>query len=923
MRPIKLIISAFGPYAGRTQIDMDKLGQHGLYLITGDTGAGKTTIFDAIVFALYGAASGDNREPSMLRSKYAQADVPTEVELTFSYGGIVYTVKRNPEYERPAKKGGGTTLQKADATLIYPDGRVVAKVKEVNRALKELLGVDRSQFMQIAMIAQGDFLKLLLAETRERQEIFREIFKTRYYQVLQERFKSESGALAKKCEAERNGVDQYIQGILWEAENHYGEMLQEAKAGRLLTVDVLELVNKLVEIDRDTEVTLRKDLEGLEDKLRITHVNISKAREFEKTQLSLEKTKKACEEKQAESQILRQALESESKKQEEREKLDARIVLLDAELPKYDELDEKKAELGILEGQLKKDIEVRDTHTHTLAQLGELVQVYKNELEQLKDAGIEKEQLSREKELKEGRRDALQSLSQVVTKHELLLKQLREAQENYKAVSEQADRLQEMYHTMERAFLDEQAGVLAEKLEEGRPCPVCGSTVHPKLAQKSAKAPTEAQLNKAKREAEKAAKEAGKASNLAGEVRGIIRAQEEVIENQVRELLGMCGLDSLETVSSEVNKQGKELENQIRILTDQIQMKERDAKRKDELDRKIPEEEKRIRETEEQIARLKERIAGETVKRDELSKQLMSLRKQLEFESRSGVKAEREKLSRQRQQLVEAMKMAEEAVGKCDEQLLQLRGQIVQLRGQLEEIPQIDRLREESIQEELAGQKELLTERMKEVHVRISNNQTVIRNIEEKSKNLETLEEKWSWVKSLSNTANGNISGKEKVMLETYIQMTYFERIIARANVRFMVMSDGQYELVRRVSAGNNRSQSGLELDVIDHYNGTSRSVKTLSGGEAFKASLSLALGLADEVQSSAGGIRLDTMFVDEGFGSLDEDSLNQAMKALAGLADGNRLVGIISHVSELKEKIDRQIVVTKEKSGGSHVTIY
>ena len=208
MRPIQLNISAFGPYAGRVELNLDQLGTSGLYLITGDTGAGKTTIFDAITFALFGEASGNSRETSMLRSKYASPDTPTEVELTFAYGGKIYTVKRNPEYERPAKRGEGMTLQKADGQLIMPDGSVIAKLKDVNQKIKEILGVDRRQFSQIAMIAQGDFLKLLLADTKERQGIFREIFKTGYYQELQDRLKAESGSLGRQCEAAGSSVKQ-------------------------------------------------------------------------------------------------------------------------------------------------------------------------------------------------------------------------------------------------------------------------------------------------------------------------------------------------------------------------------------------------------------------------------------------------------------------------------------------------------------------------------------------------------------------------------------------------------------------------------------------------------------------------------------------------------------------------------------------
>lgn len=923
MRPIKLIISAFGPYAGKTEIDMDKLGECGLYLITGDTGAGKTTIFDAIVFALYGAASGNNREPSMLRSKYAQADVPTEVELTFSYGGAEYTVRRNPEYERPAKKGGGMTLQKADATLSYPDGRVVAKVKEVNRALKEILGVDRNQFMQIAMIAQGDFLKLLLAETRERQEIFREIFKTRYYQFLQERIKTESGTLSKKCEAERNGVDQYIQGILWDEKDHYGEMLRNAKEGKVPVADVVELVRKLVEIDESVAVSLGKEVKELDERLQTTHINISKAREAEKIQLSLTETEKACQEKELESQTLRQILESENAKLPEREAVETRIILLEAEIPKYDELDGKKAELRMLEEQLKNNTEILRTHMDTIEHLRECVKVYRAEWDMLKDVASEREHLSYEKELKEGKRQALSSLWQLVKNYKELQKELQSAQKSYQEISERADRLQENYRKLERAFLDEQAGVLAVDLKEGDPCPVCGSRIHPHLAQKSEEAPTETALNDAKRASEQSRSEAGEASSRAGEIRGRIRAQQEGIWNQAKELLGEENQEPPEVIGEQAGQLGAELEKEIKALADQIRRKEQEVKRREVLDKKMPEEEKRVRDTESQAAELKEQIAGEMVKKEELARRLLELQNELEFSGRDEARARKRSLLERKEKLVNAVKKAEEAVRQCDDQLQQLRGQIRQLREQSEEMPHVDRQSEEALKEELNAQKEILAERMKNVHIRISNNQTIIHNIEEKSKNLTALEETWTWVKALSNTANGNISGKEKVMLETYIQMTYFERIIARANVRFMVMSEGQYELVRCESAGNNKSQSGLELDVIDHYNGTRRSVKTLSGGEAFKASLSLALGLADEVQSSAGGIRLDTMFVDEGFGSLDEESLNQAMKALAGLADGSRLVGIISHVSELKERIDRQIVVTKEKSGGSQVMIH
>ena len=256
MRPLKLTISAFGPYAGRTELDMDGLGESGLYLITGDTGAGKTTIFDAVAYALYGEASGENREPGMLRSKYADDDTPTFVELLFSYRDEKYLVRRNPEYERPAKRGNGKTLQKADAELTMPDGRVIAKVRDVNAAVKTILGVDRSQFSQIAMIAQGDFLKLLLADTRERQGIFRDLFHTRPYEALQDRLREESGKLGKEWEKEKNSIAQYIRGIVCDPDGEFSLRLQKAKEGELPLSEILDLLSEILSGDRkETEET--------------------------------------------------------------------------------------------------------------------------------------------------------------------------------------------------------------------------------------------------------------------------------------------------------------------------------------------------------------------------------------------------------------------------------------------------------------------------------------------------------------------------------------------------------------------------------------------------------------------------------------------------------------------------------------------
>lgn len=257
----------------------------------------------------------------------------------------------------------------------------------------------------------------------------------------------------------------------------------------------------------------------------------------------------------------------------------------------------------------------------------------------------------------------------------------------------------------------------------------------------------------------------------------------------------------------------------------------------------------------------------------------------------------------------------------CEKELAALNAALGQLRGQLADLPEISTDTQETRRAELSAHKVLLQQELREVHTELNSNRNSRRCIAAKAGELSELEERLTWMRALSATANGQLPGKRKIMLETYIQTAYFDRITARANVRLMRMTGGQYELKRQQNARDNKSQTGLELDVVDHYNGTLRSVRTLSGGESFKASLALALGLSDEVQMST-GLHLDTLFVDEGFGSLDPESLNQAYVTLASLTEGNRLVGIISHVADLKEKIDRQIVVTKAKSGGSSVEI-
>jgi exonuclease SbcC len=439
------------------------------------------------------------------------------------------------------------------------------------------------------------------------------------------------------------------------------------------------------------------------------------------------------------------------------------------------------------------------------------------------------------------------------------------------------------------------------------------------LAAVSKDAPTEADVKKAKKEYDKAQKATEKASGDANKQNGIVTTTENAILQQINALMPGTSLDDAGE-TAQTRKAG--LTTQIADLDAQIADAQTKIQRKEALDEQIPQKEASLVDAEKSLSAAKEQIAAHLAFADSLNTQIEALRAKLSHPDKAAAKKEKEALQIKLDGLKKALSDAENALNNGKEQLAGIKSAIEQLRKQLADSTELDADALASEKEELTAQKNNITAQQKTIHTRITTNTSAQKNISKKATEVDAMDAKYAWMKALSDTASGNISGREKIMLETYIQTTYFDRIIARANTRLLVMTGGQYELKRRSEATNNRSQSGLELDVIDHYNGTERSVKTLSGGESFKASLSLALGLSDEIQSSASGIKLDTMFVDEGFGSLDPDSLSQAYRALADLSDGNRLVGIISHVAELKEKIDKQIIITKDNSNGSKIKI-
>ena len=918
MRPLKLTVAGFGPYAGIQELDFEKLGSSGLYLITGDTGAGKTTIFDAVTFALFGEASGDNRSPDMLRSKYAREEDPTYVALTFAYDGKEYTVRRNPEYDRLKKSGSGTTKETAKAELTYPDGRVVTGKTEVNNAIRSIIGLTKGQFKQVAMISQGDFRDLLQAGTEERQKIFRDIFDTEKYQKLQKQLKTEAAEVQKCRELAVGSIRQYVEGIVCHEDSPLAVDVKAARNGDMPITEVQTLLEQVLAEDAAHQQQLGGQLKQVEAQLESIVAQLTRAEAYRKAMETLENKKQEEAAKAEELEQLEEVLAYTRSTVPEQERLDRELTALELLLPTYDELERDRKDLAEMEGALRRAMSAQAAEQSNQEELTRVLNALREEHKQLQSASVEKEKLqSSRKELTE-RKDKLDALIQSADRLEQDKQLLEKLQQAYLTAEGESSRLKQVYDGKNKAFLDEQAGIMAANLTAGVPCPVCGSLEHPNLAVISDSAPTEADVKAAKAQYEQAQMRTERASGTASTQRGTVAAAEETLRRESAVLLGEI---PMEKIRSAAEAQGAALSVQLAEVCAKITEVQQQETRMGFLDKLIPEKEKALANAEKALTNCREEIAALNASIDERKAQIAARIGRLTYNEKEELKQEMDKLKQQRDWLKREHTRAEEAYNNCKEKLAAIRATIEELRKQTAEAPAVDSDELLRQKDELTVRKEMLNTAEKEIHSRLTANFTARKNISLKEKEVAELESRYTWMQSLSNTANGQVRDKDKIMLETYVQTTYFDRILERANVRLQKMSGGQYDLERRKVADNIRSQTGLDLDIIDHINTTRRSVNTLSGGEAFLASLALALGLSDEVQMST-GIHLDTLFVDEGFGSLDGESLSKAYATLAGLTEGNRLVGIISHVTELKEKIEKQIVVRKDRSGGSRAVI-
>lgn len=920
MKPIKLVMSAFGPYASKTELDFTKLGDRGVYLICGDTGAGKTTIFDAIVFALYGKASGDSRQPEMFRSKYADPQTPTFVQLTFNYRGKEYKVIRNPEYERKKSKGDGVTKEAAAAELYCPDGKVFTKVREVNEKVTEILGIDREQFRQIAMIAQGDFSKLLLSPTEERKAIFRRIFRTQRYLALQERLKNMESQARASYQKEESALIQYAGGIACDDLSPLSAAVESARSGNTPVAEVVALIERLIKEDEEENAKTEGEVKAVEEELsRLTALAATLA-EREKIAELKKQAETALPLQEERLKSLKENLDRSLSQGEEVEKLVKEIAKITERLPLYDELEDRQSEVKRLTAAIERaNKEIEEADKNAALQREKITQL-EGKRDRLKS--LEVEAVKNEGEAEALKKQAKQIRELIDTAAEIFKKRSEQkaAVADYEAKRAAALRLREEYTALNIAYLDAQAGILAATLREGQPCPVCGSLSHPKPAAVHTQAPTQRQLEQAKTLAERAEEESRIASDRAGTVNGAYEALSKQFKQSAADFVS--GATSVGEVKEALIEKYEAVNIRASALLKELEAQRRELSQGTGIAGQIQTASSAAEGYALASSAAKATLSSNAARKAQTEELIAQSKSKLAYESKAAAEERIAKLSARKAQIERDLLAARTAYDECDKAVGALKAQIQSYISQLASARQGDLNEVNSRLTLLNESKSQLTQRQRQVGLRLAVNRRCLGDIRRTRTASEAAQKRYALIKNLSETANGGLAGKEKVTIEAYVQAAFFDRILIRANRRLMVMTDNQYELKRREEAENNRSQSGLELDVIDHYNGTSRSVKTLSGGESFKASLSLALGTSEEIQSTVGGIKLDTMFVDEGFGTLSQQSLDAAMDALVGLTEGNRLVGVISHVSELKDRIDRQIVVTKDATGGSRIEI-
>jgi len=869
MKPIKLIMSAFGPYKDREEVDFTRLGEQGVFLIAGDTGAGKTTIFDAISFALYGEASGgnDRRIAKSFRSDYASPDTPTEVELTFENQGRVYRITRNPEYMRASKrKDAPEVKQTAGVTLECPEtGEVKTRIEEVNARIIEIVGLTRDQFAQTVMIAQGDFLKILNAKSDTRQKLFQKMFDTGRYERLQEQLADDKRRLDKEMDLRNERIRTEI-GRLKVEESERGEIAQLFT--QLKHEEILLRLDEAVRTLREKGNETRTVREAMAKKLAEGRIRLGEAKALNQDFDSLEKVERDI-----------RRLEEEKPAREKDRGLAERARKAEPIKPREEQ--EKTAREAVYESARQyKEAEEK------LAAARELLP----QLETALTKAAEEQEASKEKDRRQG---VLTSLLDDIGQLETDRAETKKKRIDCVSLSEDLAQKEQDHAAKRDLFFRSQAGLLARELEEGKPCPVCGSLHHPAPACLSEDTVTRETLDKAekaKAAAEKKLKDA--------------QTDIDIRDARIRATETRLAQSEIEDAASFTKSRAEAM---IRSLQAEVKAAQKN----------LETAQKKLQDKKLEIESWKGKLEALNVQGKQQKETYLKAKSDFE---QAAEEAGFASIEEYKAALLPAREITrlESAVQKHRVDLAAAIAQQEALRAKLTGKERVDL---QAIQDGLKEQ-ETEAERLQRLETSYVTgadaNEESQKNLRKTFKESAQLREEWTRVNDLFRVASGQISGQAKISFETYVQRYYFQEVVAAANIRLRTLSGGLFVLRCKEGARDKRAQAGLDLDVFDASTGKWRDVTTLSGGESFLASLSLALGLSDIVQGRSGGIRLDAMFIDEGFGSLDETALAQAVNLLQSLAEGNRLVGVISHMSELSARIDKQILVTKKQEGST-----
>ncbi|WNF38146.1 SMC family ATPase [Bacillaceae bacterium IKA-2] len=1034
MKPIKLIMQAFGPYANKQEIDFTLLGEKTMFVVSGATGAGKTTIFDAISFAVYGKASGDDRSGIELRSQFAADETLTEVTLSFELRGERYLVKRSPQQEKKKTRGEGTTTLGTKAEL-YRLGEeevlLAANARDVDEKIAEIIKIDCNQFRQIVMIPQGEFRKLLVSESKDKEKILQKLFHTEHFKGIEEILKEKSNQLRKQVEQSVNERNTFISRIQSEGneklafmqqEDHKNvpELIEELTNQVREDEDDLQLFAKDIAVKEEQRDAIQKEIhygndiiEQLETKQKLALQKqqlADSAPAIEKTGVVISLAKKAAILQQYEDQCLETdkqvVVKSNDLKNEEKFLLDLQKALeqqrqeLQGEENKASEREASQKEINRLQG-LEKDVlsfstfekEMKELSSHTeklknnkktletnFSTLEEKLIALQNEKEAINEARVKQAEVTVTLATEKSYLEMVTALIENKKKLISYENEYSDSEDNLADIKKIVIQKNEELETLFEAWHKGQAGLFANKLCSESSCPVCGSLDHPNKAVLHDDMPTEEQIKAMQKEVKELEQEKQKKDSTYYEEKSkfetqmdkVIGLADQIGDHLPRKFLSSALEDLKEYFQAQcqkISEELKQIETKAKSLatvdketsivaSEKATVKELLTKANEVYEQNYTTFVEKRRDLERLSETLPEGLRDEIAFRKMLlaeENRLQLLEKALK-KVQSSVNESEQKIASARGTITSLQKAVNEVVASqkealriFDEQLLQLgftsvehykqvklpQGEIEKLETEVqafqlefrsvsdryqELVSRLEKVKKPDINllnERLATVTNgvtLLQEKRNILYHKTKTNAGIIEEIERINLQMASGEVEFLTVGDLAEIACGK--NTYRITFERFVLASFLDEILLAANGRLNKMTNGRYQLERKTDRSKGSAQSGLELLVFDQYTGGSRHVKTLSGGESFKASLSLALGLADIVQGYAGGVSMETMFIDEGFGTLDPESLESAIETLIDIQSSGRLVGIISHVPELKERIDARFEVTSTHAG-------